>query len=111
MSINAIKSDLIGIMIQATDTDVVVLGGVVTASVLQEVEICVLQGHMKVSYTCTCTSMKQTLFLGPSIFIYHIKLYHTQRIQVTFGLLIQNFRAVLTRYNSYLLTLATLHRE
>ena len=30
------------------------------------------------------------------------------RIQVTFGLLIQNFRAVLTCYNSYLLTLATL---
>ncbi len=32
-----------------------------------------------------------------------------KRIQVTFGLLIQNFRAVLTCYNSYLLTLATLH--
>ena len=29
------------------------------------------------------------------------------RIQVTFGLLIQNFMAVLTCYNSNLLTLAT----
>ncbi len=33
------------------------------------------------------------------------------RIQVTFGLLIQNFRAVLTCYNSSLLTLATLHSQ
>ena len=36
---------------------------------------------------------------------------HMIRIQVTFGLLIQNFRADLTCYNSYLLTLATLHSQ
>ncbi len=34
-----------------------------------------------------------------------------ERIQVTFGLLIQNFRAVLTCYNSHLFTLATLHSQ